>query len=1090
MKLGTVGRIAGGALALVFTLAAIAATPRAGAAQQAYFGKNEVQYDKLNWRVKTTEHFDVHYYETERGAAMIAAEMAERSYARLSRIFNHTFRERKPIIVFASRGDFAQNNVTGDLGEGTGGVTDPLRERNMFFFTGDLHGSEHVLAHEMVHQFQFDIYNAGRGGFTQIAQANPPAWFIEGMAEFLSIGPKDFATDAILRDAALNGNIPSVEQMTTRPDEFFPYRYGESFLAWIAKRWGDDVIGEVMQSTPAVGIESAFKRHTGLKLDELGDEWKEAMQTEFLPPIAQRDRARKFAQPILDERHTGGSTPIYVAPALSPDGRDIVFLSTGSFARAEVFLDLYLADAATGKRKARLTKSEVNPEFEELRAIYSQSAFTPDGKYIAFTAQKEGRDVLDILEVRRAKVVASLDKTGLEQMISPSFSPDGHQIVFSGLRGGFSDLYVIDRDGRNMHQLTNDPQGDHQPQWSPDGTKIAFASERAADADLGVLRFGEWRICVLDLATGQIDVLPNQAGRNLNPMWSPDGQSIAYVSDRTGTPNVFLYDFKAKEQYQLTNVVGSVMSFTEESPAISWAREADRMAFVYYDNNKYTVWAVDNPRLLKKQPFRATPATATVVAEAAGAAAEGAHIGPAQPPVGLRSLTSASDSSGRRLSAYRAAGNEFRSAASTGQRTGSIRGNISLAALLDSANLALPDTNTFKDTKYSPTLRAEYVNRPQLGYTQTNFGRGVYGGTTIVLQDMLANRLLAISASVNGRIDEAQAFVAFASNANRYQYMTGFEQQPIFFLQDASQIPLGSGAYQQSMAISRYIIRQGFFNGSYPLNRFARVETGLSVNSIERATEYLSQQFNVLSGISTGLYADSIVNRSTLTYANPYVAYVFDNTLYGYTAPIYGHRMRAEIGPTFGGANWMHYALDYRRYDPIVFNYLTVATRVQTDMSIGRDEMEFPKYIGLPYYVRGYDHSSYSASECGGLVSTATACTATQLLGSRVAFANAELRFPILTNAVFGLLPVQFPPIEGLVFYDIGAAWRGGQSLSLTKPANYDPNADTQRYFLSSHGFGIRVNLFNIAIVRWDYAIPHDGPSKKGYWVWTLGPSY
>ena len=55
--------------------------------------------------------------------------LAERAYARISRILNHQFREKKPLILFRSRTDFGQNNVTGDLGEGTGGVTEALRHR-------------------------------------------------------------------------------------------------------------------------------------------------------------------------------------------------------------------------------------------------------------------------------------------------------------------------------------------------------------------------------------------------------------------------------------------------------------------------------------------------------------------------------------------------------------------------------------------------------------------------------------------------------------------------------------------------------------------------------------------------------------------------------------------------------------------------------------------------------------------------------------------------------------------------------------------------------------------------------------------------
>ncbi len=87
---------------------------------QLYFGQNLVQYDRLDWRVIETEHFLVHYYPVERIAAHDAARLAERSYARLSRLLQHQFREKKPIIVFQSRGDFAQSNVFGDLGEGTG----------------------------------------------------------------------------------------------------------------------------------------------------------------------------------------------------------------------------------------------------------------------------------------------------------------------------------------------------------------------------------------------------------------------------------------------------------------------------------------------------------------------------------------------------------------------------------------------------------------------------------------------------------------------------------------------------------------------------------------------------------------------------------------------------------------------------------------------------------------------------------------------------------------------------------------------------------------------------------------------------------
>src|SRR5262249_10644832 len=84
----------------------------------------------------------------------------------------------------------------------------------------------------------------------------------------------------------------------------------------------------------------------------------------------------------------------------------------------------------------------------------------------------------------------------------------------------------------------------------------------------------------------------------------PDGKAIAFVSDRTNIPNIFIYDLEKKQHYQITNVVGAVLAVTEYSPVITWARQADRLAFAYYENGDYSVWSVNNPRRLMKEPFR------------------------------------------------------------------------------------------------------------------------------------------------------------------------------------------------------------------------------------------------------------------------------------------------------------------------------------------------------------------------------------------------------------------------------------------------------------------------------------------------------
>ncbi len=154
---------------LVLALAALAlAVPATAQAQyyfNGYFGQNKVQYAKFDFQIIQTEHFDIYFYPSERQASLDVARMAERAYAQLSRILNHQFTERKPIILYASHTDFGQTNTT-EVGEGTGGVTDFLRQRNVLFLQGALKETEHVLTHEMVHQFQFDICSRGKAGAT------------------------------------------------------------------------------------------------------------------------------------------------------------------------------------------------------------------------------------------------------------------------------------------------------------------------------------------------------------------------------------------------------------------------------------------------------------------------------------------------------------------------------------------------------------------------------------------------------------------------------------------------------------------------------------------------------------------------------------------------------------------------------------------------------------------------------------------------------------------------------------------------------------------------------------------------------------
>ena len=533
---------------------------------------------------------------------------------------------------------------------------------------------------------------------------------------------------------------------------------------------------------------------------------------------------------------------------------------------------------------------------------------------------------------------------------------------------------------------------------------------------------------------------------------------------------------------------------------------------------------MNNPRRLMKAPYRdSTTAAAQAIAtgqpraDTAVVRAPGLTSGnppvPAQPgapsPVGVPRgqppvVTDTSalaprvlanrDSVSRDRSIYRSAtGNRASSdLPSAPERAETV---VSVAQLLDSAAIALPDTTRFKSYGYRIGFQPEYISRPSIGYAQDNFGRGVFGGTTIVLSDLLGDHRLAFAAQINGRLSEAYLLASYTTMAKRTQYTTGMLQAPRFYLNGQIDGVDDKGRYLITQQISRYITRQAFWIGAYPLNRFTRLEFGASFNNVDRSSQLYTEYYRVSDGAYLGYENGLFIHQRGMTYGAPFAAYVSDNTLFGYTGPISGRRYRFQIEPTMGSYQWTEYQADYRRYFPILFNFLTLAVRGQSSISVGRDERVLQKHIGRPEFVRGYDREEYGVS-CvtvppGGVrPPSQSGCSAVDLLGSRVMFGNAELRFPLVRRFDLGLLPISLPPVDGLVFYDIGIAWSHGQNIKWSADPN--DNVRLTRSPRRSYGAGIRMNLFGFALLRWDYSIPLDRPttSYKGYWTWALGPSF
>ena len=579
--------------------------PSASLAQGGYFGRNKVQYREFDFKVLKTDHFDIYYYPEEEPAAQMASRMAERWYTRLSQLLNHQLSSRQPLILYASGSHFRQTNtISGELGEGTGGVTEAYKRRIVLPFAGPIEASDHVLGHELVHAFQYDITgtNVSSGSAGALAL---PLWFIEGMAEYLSVGPVDPLTAMWMREATRREQLPAVDKLDN--PKYFPYRYGQALWAYIAGKYGDGAVGNMLRAasgrdaTYSTAIESVLQIDT----KTLTTDWHNAEFEAFRPIAEATKMPAAFARPLITkEKHNGD---LNIGPELSPDGSRLIY-----FSERDMFsIDLFVADARTGEVIKKITNTATSAHYDSLSFLTSAGSWDPSRQAVRVSGRQQGRSDPQHRRRRARPHRARNPVKEANEIVNPAWSPDGKQIVFSGLIGGFTDLFVYDLEKDTERRLTSDAYAEMDPAWSPDGKRIAFSTDRFT-TNLETIKPGRLRLAIMEVSTGAVTELGGFAdAKNISPHWAPDGRSIYFLSDRQGITNIYRMVVDGGKTTQLTNMLTGASGITALSPAMSYA--GGRLVFSAYENDGYNIYALDTAEQLAGETSVDLPRNAAVL---------------------------------------------------------------------------------------------------------------------------------------------------------------------------------------------------------------------------------------------------------------------------------------------------------------------------------------------------------------------------------------------------------------------------------------------------------------------------------------------
>jgi Tol biopolymer transport system component len=990
-----------------------------------YFGRNKVQYDKFDFKILKTQHFDVYFYPEMEESANLSARMAERWYARLSRVFNHDLKGRQPLILYASSSHFQQTTtISGIIGEGTGGVTESFKRRIILPVGGSLTATDRVIGHELVHAFQYDMTSQGQSSYGGASPgiARIPLWFIEGLAEYLSIGSIDPNTAMWMRDVTQRKELPTIKKLED-PYKYFPYRYGQALWAYITGKYGDEAVASMMKQVSRVGeLEAVMKRVLNVDFETLTSEWHQAMNETYNPLEEKTHLVEKNSRPLFlateDKR-------LNVSPALSPDGSRIVFLSS----RDLFSIDMYLADAKTGKIIRRLVKTATNPHFDSLQFLNSSGSWDSRGERFVFGGITKSNPVLVVVNTNTGNKEKEFVFKELGEILNPTWSPDGRFVAFSALDGGLSDIFLFDLETEELKKLTNDPFSDLYPSWSPDGRTIAFVTDRFS-SDLSILNIGDFQIALLDPRTGDVERIRGFVGaKHIDPQWSPDSKSLFYMSDRNGISNVYRVDLASEEISQVTNLYTGVSGITAESPALSIAQGTGQMAYSVYSEGHYSIYAIDSFELL------------------AGEKPNG-DFGDIQPSL---------------LPPRKKGGGE-------------------VIALLSNPLYGLPEEADFEIEDYKPKLALDYVSPAQMAIGTDRFGMYAGGGITLNFSDMLGYHNLFTMAQVTSRVEDSALLVGYQNAKSRLNW--GAVLQRIPYMYGGYSVMYGDYLGQPALLEQEYIFRQVNYQASvfafYPFNQARRFELSAGYRLIDYQREVRTRAYTI-----DGFFMDEIRQEldapESLYYGFVTAAFVYDTSFFGATAPILGQSYRIEYTPYFGGnLNFSSILADYRRYVMPVRPF-TLAFRIMHYGRYGmnaRDNRFYPLFLGYETLLRGYNSSSFGYNENDVYA---------QLFGSKFAVANVELRFPLfgvlgLGRGYYGILPLDF-----VVFYDAGIAWGlEAEGDSENKPFFLGGN----RKPLTSAGVGVRMNLMGFLIVGFNAVKPFDRPGKDWVFQFTIMPGF
>jgi WD40 repeat protein len=955
-----------------------------------YYGKNQIRYDTFRWHIYTTDHFEIYYYpETEQHLERVAS-YAESAYQQISADLKHDLAFKVPLIVFKTSSEFQEQNVVpGAAQEGVGAFAEPYRDRMVLPIDEPPDLLYRLIVHELTHIFEFDIIPQG------LIRRSVPLWVNEGLSDYMTGAwrPIDLMT---IRDAAVADIVPKMTDLEGYGGFNNPrliYNLGHAVFEFIESKWGKEGLRQYLFSlrkSVIGGGEDAYEEAFHLKPEEFDQQFEKYLKDRF-KPFRDKERPADYGRNLVpNPQRTKYTSVLSVEP--SPSGELIAAMSGN---RKEQELDLVLLSAKDGTVVRNLT-----PAFDQSYGFsyivtpgsrwntVSWMSWSPTGDAIAYFVRTEKERALIVQNAVSGKIEQRFPMKTVDDPESPAIAPDGHHVAFSALRGAIGDIFMLDVDTGKIENLTNDAFADYGPTFSPDGSYLVYmarvsGNEKLFRLDLDTKKKTQLTYGTHDDAQAKfIDdhtlVFPSTA---VNPTLPLEPE----VAKNGNIFNIWTLDMKTGELRQFTDAVGGNVN-----PIVLQGDRNRSVAFVTYFKGEWGVHALD-----RKDPLQ------TALLSDFGEPGQG-------PPVDFQAPLSHT----------------------LVKENDRVKGNFE---------------KMFLD------------GRPPVNVGVTS-GGNIYGGTAITFSDVLGDKEFNFYfASISQYRTIAGSYVNLS---RRLQYaIQGFSQTDFFYgqLGNVFYDPSLSGFIDRDLAIATRTAQGGSVYATYPFNRYRRLEIQAGVvNFSEEFEDPTLEQYS--KDYQTQVYGAPLFNNGT---AVPFsLAYIQETTVFREFGPVSGNTMRLEyeVAPKIGNTlERQTVDLDMRYYLRLGGSGL-LALRARGYRSWG-DAPNF-NYFGGNADLRGYEYL--------------------QFVGNNTFYGNAELRFPLVEamltpiGVVGGIRGVFFAGTSGAWFNGQGFQYASSKDQTVIPVTGYQPDASGNLVPI----FGDPINVTGYRLV--------DGRASYGFGLETF----